>query len=548
MSRARIYLLLILLIAVFFRLNNLNWDSGFHLHPDERFLTMVGNAMKMPESFSDYLNPAVSGLNPANVGFKFYVYGAFPLILNKTISVLIGSDDYNLFTLQGRFLSGLADLLVVILVYKTAQLLTKQRHNVIPLFAAFFYAIAVLPIQHAHFFVVDPFLNLFMFASFYFALKYSFQKVKSKVTFLSSAIFFGLALATKITAFFILPLNLYFLLSVDFKKIRENIFKFALLCFIYVLASYVVLRLADPYLFESGSWLNPTPNKTFVSSLNTLNQYSGRDVWYPPGVQWLNKPPIIFSLVNLVFFGLGIPYFFFVLYGVWKIFQKNVLRYTFRVMILWVLFVFLYQSTRFAQTMRYFIFLYPFLAIFAAFGIEKVRSYKLRVISVILVLIWPLMFASICLNKHSRVEASEWIYKNLPSGSLILGEYWDDPLPLPLKEDYDKQFIIEQLHVFDPDNEDKWQNMDALLESADYYILSSNRGWGSIPTVPERYPKMSKFYGDLFDGKTRYKKIKEFTSYPRLEIGSWKLEISDDIADESFTVYDHPKVLIFKKY
>ena len=58
---------------------------------------------------------------------------------------------------------------------------------------------------------------------------------------------------------------------------------------------------------------------------------------------------------------------------------------------------------------------------------------------------------------------------------------------------------------------------------------------------------MRKFYADLFSNKLNYKKVAEFVSYPKLEIGNWKLEIRDDVADESFTVYDHPKVLIFKK-
>jgi hypothetical protein len=35
------------------------------------------------------------------------------------------------------------------------------------------------------------------------------------------------------------------------------------------------------------------------------------------------------------------------------------------------------------------------------------------------------------------------------------------------------------------------------LEQSRYYILSSNRAWGSIIRVPEKYPQMSQFYQDL---------------------------------------------------
>ena len=37
-----------------------------------------------------------------------------------------------------------------------------------------------------------------------------------------------------------------------------------------------------------------------------------------------------------------------------------------------------------------------------------------------------------------------------------------------------------------------------LLEKTDYLILSSNRLWGSIPTVPEIYPQTSQYYQKLF--------------------------------------------------
>ena len=156
------------------------------------------------------------------------------------------------------------------------------------------------------------------------------------------------------------------------------------------------------------------------------------------------------------------------------------------------------------------------------------------------------MFSSIYLNKNSRVEASEWIYKNLPSNSLIIGESWDDVLPLSVTNNYGKQFTSDQLPVFEPDTPEKWQKMNSKLEIADYYVLSSNRGWGSIMTVPEKYPLMSKFYQDLFKGKTQYKKIKEFTAYPKFSIFNFQFSIPDQWSDEGFTVYDHPQVLIFK--
>ena len=184
--KSKIILTGIILLALFLRFQNINWDSGFHLHPDERFLTMVGNAIKIPNSVEQYFNPDTSPLNPPNVGFSFFVYGAFPIILNKIIALLFGNDTYGAFTLQGRILSGLADMMVLFLVFKTAELLfvetghapslykNKTRNN-LPLLAAFFYAIAVLPIQLSHFFTTDSFLNLFMFASFYFALRFNFN-------------------------------------------------------------------------------------------------------------------------------------------------------------------------------------------------------------------------------------------------------------------------------------------------------------------------------------------------------------------------------------
>jgi len=284
------------------------------------------------------------------------------------------------------------------------------------------------------------------------------------------------------------------------------------------------------------------------------------------------------SLVNNIVFGFGIIPTMFLIFGILKVFLSFPRRRAIVplgksipifIILFWVFGFFAYQSLQTTPTLRYFIIIYPFLAIFTGIGInsflEKIKNKNLFVIChlsfVILLLIWPLMFSSIYFHKNTRVEASEWIYKNLPSGSYILSEYWDDALPMSVANTYGKVFSGTQLKVFDPDTPEKWQVINQELAKADYYILSSNRGWGSIPTVSNKYPLMSKFYEDLFasrchpersaswrrvEGSYCYKKIKEFTSYPKFSIFNFQFSINDDWSDEGFTVYDHPKVLIYK--
>jgi len=565
MKKNALLLTAIIFLAVFFRFNNLNWDQGFHLHPDERFLTMVGNAMKL-NGVKNYLNPAQSTLNPANIGFKFYVYGTFPLVFNKIVAVIFGNDNYNSFTIQGRFLSAIFDIFTLIIIFKLVKLLEKKYkiNSSIKYWAAFLYAIAVLPIQLSHFFAVDTFLTFFMFASFYFIIKFYFNFRKPDL--LIGGFFLSLALACKVSAIYIMPLLAILIFFTLISNRNKNIAYKIINLFIYGLVVYLTLRLATPYYFETANILDPTPNKLFMTNIRSLESFNDKNGFYPPGIQWISKNNF-FSSINLAFFGLGLPYFFILILGIifiiFKIIKTSKKKVNenllFGMILVWVSFFFIYQSTQFVKAMRYFIFLYPFFAVFAAIGIDwffslvkiefnpkRAISYWPLVISLILLLIWPLSFSSIYLTKNSRVQASEWIYKNIPQDKLLLNEHWDDPLPLLMENNYGKNFKGEMLPIFYPDNEQKWQEMNLLLAKGDYYILSSNRGWGSIPTVPDKYPLMSKFYEDLFAGKLQYQKVKEFVSFPKFQISNFKFQIDDSWADESFTVYDHPKVMIFK--
>ena len=47
---------LVLLLGFVLRFWGVNWDQGTHLHPDERFITMVATDLRIPDSLGQYFN------------------------------------------------------------------------------------------------------------------------------------------------------------------------------------------------------------------------------------------------------------------------------------------------------------------------------------------------------------------------------------------------------------------------------------------------------------------------------------------------------------
>lgn len=119
------------------------------------------------------------------------------------------------------------------------------------------------------------------------------------------------------------------------------------------------------------------------------------------------------------------------------------------------------------------------------------------------------------------------------------------------------------LQVYWDDNVDKLTRFITTLNSADFIFIPTNHQYGQITRLPERYPLTTEYYRALigcptgkeiiwcyqtaemgtFKGSLGYDLVAVFTNYPSL--GPWV--INDQSAEEAFTFYDHPKVLIFKK-
>jgi YYY domain-containing protein len=143
---------------------------------------------------------------------------------------------------------------------------------------------------------------------------------------------------------------------------------------------------------------------------------------------------------------------------------------------------------------------------------------------------------------------------------------WDDGLPVRI-DGYDGFGGIYprelNFNMYWDDNPDKIKRFSNILNQAEYILISSNRQWGTLTRLPERFPMTGIYYRALlgcpdamdivycyrvaqpgmFESQLGFDLVQVFESPPSL--GS--LHLNDQFAEEAFTVYDHPKVLIFQK-
>src|SRR5512136_178778 len=83
------------ILAVYFRFVGLNWDDNQHLHPDERFLTMVETSIAPVKSLREFFDSAKSSLNPVNRGHNFFVYGTLPIFVVRYVGEWVKQAGYD---------------------------------------------------------------------------------------------------------------------------------------------------------------------------------------------------------------------------------------------------------------------------------------------------------------------------------------------------------------------------------------------------------------------------------------------------------------------
>ncbi|MCP4361687.1 MAG: phospholipid carrier-dependent glycosyltransferase [Chloroflexi bacterium] len=250
------------------------------------------------------------------------------------------------------------------------------------------------------------------------------------------------------------------------------------------------------------------------------------------------------------------------------------------ILLAWTLPYFLSTGNFHVKFMRYMQPLVPFLMIYAAalllsLGWKWVRRGLVTAV-LLFTILYALSFVNMYRQPHPWILGSQWIFANTPPGTLILSEQWDDSLPSTMlvngeprrRGEYRNEELTWLTGADGADNEAKLDRNLERLAKADYLTIMSNRIYGVTPRLDERYPLSGQYHQLLFAGALGYETVYLTTRMPNL--GGISLyadrfdgsglqplpaitELLDDRstlnlgrADESFTVYDQPLLIIFQ--
>jgi YYY domain-containing protein len=549
----------------------------------------------VPSSLGQYFDTDSSPLNPYNQDTPSFVYGTLPIFLNKIVSEALDKPSYDDTHLVGRGLAAFFDAGTVLLIFLIGRRLYGSKAG---LLAALLLATAAFPIQHAHFFVVDPFLTFFTTLTLYFCVRIAQEGGTWNYALAGLAL--GFATASKVTGVAITPvIGLAALIhhwpimvrlgrqarsyvsgndvgaqhAATLQESLAPLVRPALGLLLAVFIAFLAFRVAQPYAFDTPGWSDLKfwslrLNARWVADQQNQNNLLSGDAAFPPSIQWIGRTAYLHPLQNMVLWGmgpaLGVAAWGGFLYVLWRAAFRRETSHLLPAF--WVALYFLSMGWQFSLYMRYFLPLYGPLALFAAYLLLDVwraareanfgwlgalwprirpglsRAARALVVAVVAVtVLWGLSYANIYARPVTRVEASRWINENVPPGSAIAAEAWDDALPVGLPGG--KSYNIVTLNVVEADSLQKLAAMADALDQAGYISISSNRNYDSLTRVPAVYPMMVRYYDALFNEELGFRKVATFTSYP----GLFGISIPDGSAEESFTVYDHPKVILFEK-
>lgn len=594
-------LLILLALGLAWRFVGLRWDAGHHLHPDERFLTMVVPELGLPASLSDWFRTASSSFNPfvrhQNCGL--FVYGQLPLLIAKLVAVPLQQDSYDGILIVGRALSALFDADTVLLTWLIGRRLLGREGG---LLAAILLAFTALNIQLAHFYTVDTFATFFLVLSFWGLLKW-LDAGRARWALLAGSAW-GLSAACKISTLLFAPIVLLALIfplaTLIFRRRRKagaeeprpslSLADVLFGALAVAAGAFVCFRVGHPMAFRgeagilggffdvrlaSGPTINSV-NKTFWTSVAEQRDITNGQIDVPWNLQWFGRTNFWWPLRNLLVWGVGwqamLPAIIALFWLPLRLLRrdgKSLERENPQWLLVaaWALFGFGYNAMQYSKFSRYFLLVTPFFALLAAwFAVQLWQLAQDRhkylqnpeqggrrdylplgaalAIGAMLggTVCWGSAVTSIYTVPNTRVAATEFL-QSLPEHTRISKETdWDDALPL----DGQEHFEMLDLKVIEHEDAAWRTNLLDQLSRAEWVSISSPRMWASLPRLPMRFPLATRYYQALFSGELGLVPEREFASYPQLNLLGWHIDFRDDNTEEALTVYDHPRVVLWQ--
>lgn len=526
-------ILLVFLIAVllYTRFAGLNWGLPYPFHPDERNMAVAVQGLEC--KISNFKFQISKCLNP-----HFFAYGQFPLYLGYLgiqLKHLFTGKFYQPTTFEEavialRLISAIASIINVFILLKIIQLFINKelfinRKTIIFLvliFSPFF-------IQFSHFGTTESLLMLLYSLIIYHSLKLIDGTVKGFFTqWIWLAVFAGMAIATKVSSlvFMTVPFMAFLIIKDSFLNKA-----FLLLRFIFYSVSFSVLL--SPH--------NLISLPDFFSAINYESGVALGKIMVFYTRQFIGTLPVAFQLKNIFPYVFGWPVFisgilgFFVMS--WRNAKINFLRFAFFV-------YFLPNAFFFAKWTRFMSPIFPLILIFALLFLLQLKLSKIFLtLAVVLMIVPGIAYFSIYQNQDVRLQASEWIYKNIKENSNILSET-ANVVDIPVQI---QNYHIVSFDFYDLDADPLLQaEYQIYISSADYIFVPSRRLFKNH--AADKYPILAEYYRRLFSQEAGFKKVAEFSSYPKISLfGKTFLEFPDENAEETWSVFDHPVIRIYQK-
>lgn len=510
--------------AVAVRGYGLSWDQGHNYHPDERRIVEAIHQL----SFS-----------PPQFDPKFYAYGSLPFYVTRGVATLLGKASPWFLTWDGilstnRAASAIWGAAACVFLALLGRRLFGERAG---LLSGTLLAIAVFPVQNSHFGTNDIPLATLATATF-LLLARAFDR-KAPASFGLAGAAAGLALATKASAMtLLLPLGLAPLLL--FFETRHR--------------SRAVAAAAATGLGFTAAFLAGQPTVVFafrelLAGVAEQGQMVRNAGSVPYTNQYVGVPKVLYELKEIVLWGLGPALGLSALAGVVARVRPLWRSRDPRELLLWAWAVpfFAVTASFDVKFPRYLLPLYPVLVLAAGAllarrdGEGRGRRFARRSV-LALSGAYLLAFLSIYTRPHTIVTASRWFHENVAPGATVLTQHWDEGFPFSFPGLPAERYKIVELPFYEPDGPEKTRLLADRLASGDVLVLQTKRLYGAISQARSRFPDTDRLFRLLFSGDLGYSMVRTFSSPPQL----FGMRLPSELADESFSVYDHPKAVVFR--